>query len=92
MDDRRILAGGTLDFFVDDAHIKELYPNRKLTREAFTFQLSHHLPLRVQFDTDIDGRRLDQIVQAGGELSGPLADRKSNLSPSPILAYHHAGQ
>ena len=67
MDDRIALAGGTLDFFVDDAHIKELYPGRKLTRQAFSFQLSDHFPLWVQLDTDIDGRRLDQIVQAGGK-------------------------
>jgi hypothetical protein len=67
MDDRRVLAGGTLDFFVNDAHIEELYPGRKLTRQAFSFQLSDHLPLWVQLDTDIDGWRLDQIVQAGGK-------------------------
>lgn len=67
MDDRRTLAGGTLDFFVDDAHIEELYPGKKLTRQAFSFQLSDHLPLWVQLDTDIDGWRLDQIVQAGGK-------------------------
>jgi hypothetical protein len=67
MDDRLALTGGTLDFFVDDKHIEELYPGRKLTRQAFSFQLSDHLPLWVQLDTDIDGRRLDQIVQAGGK-------------------------
>jgi hypothetical protein len=67
MDDRLALAGGTLDFFVDDAHIEELYPGKKLTRQAFSFQISDHLPLWVQLDTDIDGWRLDQIVQAGGK-------------------------
>ena len=65
MDDRLALAGGTLDFFVDDAHIEELYPGQKLNRQAFSFQLSEYLPLWLQLDTDIDGRRLGQIVQAG---------------------------
>jgi hypothetical protein len=64
MDDRLALAGDALDFFIDDAHIEELFPGKKLTRQAFSFQLSDHLPLWVQLDTDIDGRRLDQIVQA----------------------------
>lgn len=63
MDDNLCLAGGVLDFFIDDAHIEELFPGRKLTRQAFSFQLSDHLPLWVQLDVDIDGRRLDQIVQ-----------------------------
>ncbi len=58
-------AGGTLDFFVDDAHIKELFPDKQYTRQQFSFQLSDHLPLWIQVNTDIDGYRLDQIVQAG---------------------------
>ena len=57
-------AGGTLDFFIDDAHIKELFPGEKYTRQQFSFQLSDHLPLWIQVKTDIDGHRLDQIVQA----------------------------
>ena len=57
-------AGGTLDFFIDDAHIEELFPGEKYTRQQFSFQLSDHLPLWIQVKTDIDGHRLDQIVQA----------------------------
>jgi endonuclease/exonuclease/phosphatase family metal-dependent hydrolase len=56
-------AGGTLDFFIDDAHIAELFPDKKYTRQQFSFQLSDHLPLWIQVKTDIDGYRLDQIVQ-----------------------------
>jgi endonuclease/exonuclease/phosphatase family metal-dependent hydrolase len=57
-------AGGTLDFFIDDAHIEELFPGKKYTRLQFSFQLSDHLPLWIQMNTDIDGHRLDQLVQA----------------------------
>lgn len=55
--------GGTLDFFVSDAKIKELFPDKDYTREKFTYQLSDHLPIWVQIITDIDGERLTQIVQ-----------------------------
>ncbi|MCW5748449.1 MAG: endonuclease/exonuclease/phosphatase family protein [Alphaproteobacteria bacterium] len=52
-------AGGVLDFY--DGNHKALFPD--LTKEQFTFQMSDHLPLWLQIDTDIDGRRLDQIIQ-----------------------------
>jgi len=55
-------AGGELDFFVDESRIVELFP-RGLTREQFTYQLSDHLPLWMQVRTDLDGQRLEQIVQ-----------------------------
>lgn len=55
-------AGGVLDFFIDDAHIKELFDGA-MTRNAFTYQMSDHLPLWMQVRTDIEGFRLDQIVQ-----------------------------
>jgi len=55
-------TGGVLDFFVDDAHIKELFPG-KMTHEDFTFQLSDHLPQWTQINIDIDGQKLKQIVQ-----------------------------
>jgi hypothetical protein len=55
--------GGTLDFYVSDAAIKELFPDAGYTRMEFTFQLSDHFPVWVQIDTDIDGQRLTQIVQ-----------------------------
>ena len=58
-------AGGALDFFIDDAHIKELFPDANYTRQQFSFQLSDHMPLWIQIKTDIDGGRLTQIVQDG---------------------------
>ena len=55
--------GGTLDFFLKDDRIKELFPGENLSREDFSFQLSDHFPVWVQIKTDIDGERLTQIVQ-----------------------------
>jgi endonuclease/exonuclease/phosphatase family metal-dependent hydrolase len=55
--------GGTLDFFGSDARIKELFPDKDYTRAEFSFQLSDHFPVWVQIKTDIDGERLNQIVQ-----------------------------
>ncbi len=55
--------GGILDFFIDDQHITELYPEG-LTREAFTYQISDHLPLWIQINTDIDGLKLNQQLSA----------------------------
>lgn len=54
--------GGELDFYVDEAHIAELFPDG-MTKEKFTFQLSDHLPLWMQIHTDIEGQVLDEIVQ-----------------------------
>ncbi len=55
-------AGGVLDFFVDQAHIKELFP-AGMTKFVFTFQLSDHLPLWIQVNTDISGQQLQQLIQ-----------------------------
>ena len=55
--------GGTLDFHVSDAGIRELFPGAGMTRNQFTYQLSDHFPVWVQIKTDIDGERLTQIVQ-----------------------------
>ena len=55
--------GGTLDFLGTDAQIKELFPGKDFNRTKFSFQLSDHFPLWVQIKTDIDGERLNQIVQ-----------------------------
>jgi hypothetical protein len=55
-------AGGDLDFYVSEAHIKELFPGG-MTKEKFTYQLSDHLPLWMQINTDIDGEKLEQIVR-----------------------------
>ena len=54
-------AGGVLDFHLDEARINELFP-AGMTKEKFTFQLSD-LPLRLQINTDIDGFKLDEIIQ-----------------------------
>jgi hypothetical protein len=59
------LAGGVLDFYASDH--KPLFPD--LDKQAFTYQLSDHLPLWTQINTDIDGAVLDQLIQrrrAGG--------------------------
>lgn len=55
--------GGVFDFFGSDARIKELFPDKNYTRIKFSYQLSDHLPIWVQIQTDIDGERLNQIVQ-----------------------------
>lgn len=59
-------AGGALDFFIDDAHIDELFPGAGYTRRKFTYQMSDHLPLWIQMKVDIDEFRLGQIVQNKG--------------------------
>ena len=61
--DRFSNKGGTLDFHISDDKIKELFPTQNLTPDQFTFQLSDHFPLWVQIKTDIEGQRLNQIVQ-----------------------------
>lgn len=55
-------AGGVLDFFIDEAHIPELFPDG-MSKLDFTFQMSDHLPLWIQVNTDIDGFMLEQIIQ-----------------------------
>jgi endonuclease/exonuclease/phosphatase family metal-dependent hydrolase len=60
--------GGTLDFFIDDAHIKELFPTENFTRDEFSFQLSDHFPVWVQIKTDIEGQRLNQIIQTAAKV------------------------
>ena len=51
---------GTLDFYCDDH--QALFPGRKLSLDKFTFQLSDHFPLWIQVNCDIDGQRLDQVL------------------------------
>ena len=60
-------AGGVLDFFIDDAHILELFP-QGLTRQEFTYELSDHLVLWMQINTDLDAQRLDQVIQQTGNI------------------------
>lgn len=55
--------GGVLDFFVDDAHIEELFPGKNYTREKFTYQLSDHLPVWIQVNVDIDEFRFEQFMR-----------------------------
>jgi Endonuclease/Exonuclease/phosphatase family len=52
-------AGGVVDFYANDH--TPLFP--ELTKQEFTFQMSDHLPLWIQINTDIDGFVLDQIIQ-----------------------------
>ena len=74
--------GGTLDFFGSDARIKDLFPDKNYTREKFTYQLSDHLPLWVQLDTDIDGERLNQIVQDGKMSEATLLTGRAKIGRS----------
>lgn len=54
-----VLGGGVLDFYAGDH--RPLFPD--LDKAGFTYQLSDHLPLWIQINTDIDGALLDQIIQ-----------------------------
>lgn len=56
--------GGAVDFFIDDAHIEELFPGKGYTRTKFTYQMSYHFPVWIQIKTDIETYRLDQIIQS----------------------------
>ena len=51
-----------LDFFIDEKYMRELFP-AGMTKEAFTYQVSDHLPLWMQINTDIVDQQLQQIVQ-----------------------------
>lgn len=55
--------GGTLDFYIDDAHIEELFPGKNYTRQKFTYQMSDHFPIWIQVKTDIETFRLNQLIQ-----------------------------
>ena len=55
-------AGGALDFYIDEAHIAELFPGG-MKKLAFTFQMSDHLPLWMQVNTDLASEKLEQIIQ-----------------------------
>lgn len=52
---------GVLDYYAGD--FKKLFPGKELTLEKFTYQLSDHLPIWIQMDTDVDGEKLDQIIR-----------------------------
>lgn len=55
--------GGTLDFYIGDEHIEELFPGKNYSKQKFTFQLSDHFPLWIQVNTNIDGDRFEQIIR-----------------------------
>ncbi|MBY0438514.1 MAG: endonuclease/exonuclease/phosphatase family protein [Burkholderiales bacterium] len=50
---------GVLDFFTGG--IAAMFPG--MERDAFTYQMSDHLPLWMQLRTDIEGFELDQILR-----------------------------
>lgn len=52
--------GGVLDFYQGDH--ASLYPGEKLTKQQFTYELSDHLPLWIQVNTDTEAERLDQLI------------------------------
>ncbi|MFN3808698.1 endonuclease/exonuclease/phosphatase family protein [Asticcacaulis sp.] len=57
-------AGGVLDFYAGDHRPlfpADTYPD--MDKDAFTYQLSDHLPLWMQINTDIDGQVLDALIQ-----------------------------
>jgi len=56
-------AGGVLDFYLEEAQIKKLFSGG-MTKTEFTYQMSDHLPLWMQINTDIDGMKLEQIIQS----------------------------
>ncbi len=51
--------GGVLDFYTGG--IEPLFPG--MDKDKFTYQLSDHLPLWMQIDTNIEGEILNQIIQ-----------------------------
>lgn len=53
-----INAGGVLDFYAGNH--KPLF--KDLTKADFTYQISDHLPLWVQINTDTDQRKLEPLI------------------------------
>ena len=52
-------AGGIVDFYSSDH--EPLFPG--VSKNDFTYEMSDHLPLWIQINTDIDGFKLDQIIK-----------------------------
>lgn len=52
---------GVVDFYTGGT--SELFPG--MDKLAFTFQMSDHLPLWMQINTDTAGLKLDEIIRAG---------------------------
>jgi len=51
--------GGVVDFYAGD--LAPLFPG--MSKNDFTYQMSDHLPLWIQINTNIESQRLDQIIQ-----------------------------
>jgi endonuclease/exonuclease/phosphatase family metal-dependent hydrolase len=51
---------GVLDFYMGNH--QKLYPNEKLTKRKFTYEMSDHLPLWIQLDVDLEEEKLNQIL------------------------------
>jgi hypothetical protein len=49
-----------LDFWCGDHRV--LYPGKAMSKQAFTYELSDHLPVWVEINTDNDDEVLDQVV------------------------------
>ena len=59
---------GVLDFYKGGrSGIKELYPEDTPTKAEFTYEISDHLPLWIQINTDTFDEQLDQILNPLGE-------------------------
>lgn len=54
--------GGVLDFY--DGDHRDLFP--RLDKAAFTFQMSDHLPLWIEVNTDVQQRRLESVLAGRG--------------------------
>lgn len=51
--------GGVLDFYT--GNVTRLFPG--VSKTDFTYQMSDHLPLWIQINTNIESQKLDQIIQ-----------------------------
>ena len=54
---------GILDFYAGNH--RPLFPGKRLSKAEFTYELSDHLPLWIQVNTDTEGERLDQVLRVG---------------------------
>ena len=86
-------SAAIVDFYGDGAAIEKLFPGAKLTKATFTYQRSDHFPVWIQIKTDIDGDRLDQIVQNGkNERGGRDVSPKRPWPPSAVKVASTADQ
>jgi endonuclease/exonuclease/phosphatase family metal-dependent hydrolase len=60
-------SGGVLDFFINEASIPGLYLEDPPTKTKFTYEMSDHLPVWVQLNTDTDTEQLDRIISKSEE-------------------------